>query len=611
MLSFIRKYLEKRNKREFIKKELKEKNEFFSDIAGINLDLQQRVAVIKNEHNNLIIAGAGTGKTATIVARVSYLVTYKNILPHEILLISFTKASAEEMRERISKLNITLDVKTFHALGLSILREYKDISVIDENDRNTIFKDFFYDKIHEASMYEILINFFSLNNQGSNYRMINTLKGHKVRSEGEKNISNFLFLHGVKYEYEHKPNFKIFKEDGETFHLEYYELDESFKEMLNEKGIVLKEISLDVLKQKYDEINKDSKLNIFKSFLDLFKSNKFTAENIEQFKQTASERQLAFLKIFSEFYKFYEEYLKRENKIDFNDMINLSVDALDFVKTPYKHIIIDEFQDTSISKANLIKAIREQNNAVIFAVGDDWQSIYRFSGADISIFTKFETFFGFTEEGYIEKTYRNSQKLINIAGNFIMKNPEQKKKNLISNKGDFLKNPVVIYAFDKAINNSKIDAFLECLNFITKKTTSKEVMLLGRTNYDWYFLKDLNGFKILKQDKYTEIKFDGSTLNIKFYTIHGSKGLEASEVIILNSESSSFPSKRNSDEVLSYVLTEKDTFLDAEERRLFYVALTRTKNHTFILTSMQSESYFVKEIKKMSGVSYNKVRSKT
>ena len=605
----------KKTNEEFLRKELEEKKEFFSNIANLSLDHKQREAVVKNEDNNLIIAGAGTGKTATIVARCHYLITYKNVLPHEILLISFTKASAEEMRERVSKIDIQLEVKTFHSLGLSILREYENVNVIGEGERNNIFSYFFTEKTHDTKFYKDLINFFSLSNRNTSYKMINTLKGHKVRSNGEKEISDFLFLNGVNYEYKYKPNFVILKENGEELNLDYYELDENLKNTLLQNGITLNEISINIVKGKYEELTKDSKfkekIKTIKTFLDLFKSNNFNITNLENFKRDSAEveNDLLFFKVFEKFYIFYEEFLKKENKIDFNDMINLSIYALDFVKTPYKHIIIDEFQDTSISKANLIKAIKSQNNGIIFAVGDDWQSIYRFSGSDISIFNKFETFFGYTEESYIERTYRNSQKLIHIAGNFIMKNPEQKKKNLISSKvmGDSLKNPVRIYSFDKSIKNSKIKSFLKCINFIVEKTSSRSILLLGRTNYDIDFLKELEGITITGQNKYREIKLDGFNLNIKFYTIHSSKGLEDSEVIILNNESGIFPSKRSSANVLNYVLTEKDNFLDAEERRLFYVALTRTKNHVFILASSQAESYFVKEIKNMNGVIFEKI----
>lgn len=109
-------------------------------------------------------------------------------------------------------------------------------------------------------------------------------------------------------------------------------------------------------------------------------------------------------------------------------------------KYNYKYIIIDEYQDISVVRFNLIKAIKEKTNAKIMAVGDDWQSIYRLAGSDINLFTKFEKYFGTTYISKIEKTYRNGQSLIDIAGDFVMKNPNQIVKKLISNKK--LKHPI-------------------------------------------------------------------------------------------------------------------------------------------------------------------------
>ena len=143
-----------------------------------------------------------------------------------------------------------------------------------------------------------------------------------------------------------------------------------------------------------------------------------------------SRKHLLFFKMFEPLYDYYNEKLKENKQIDFNDMINKAIDNLNNNSIEiskknslnYKYIIIDEFQDTSISKFKLVKSIRDKmKECKIFTVGDDWQSIYRFAGSDISIFTEFEKYFGKTEVSFIEKTYRNSQELIDVAQNFIMK----------------------------------------------------------------------------------------------------------------------------------------------------------------------------------------------
>ena len=126
----------------------------------------------------------------------------------------------------------------------------------------------------------------------------------------------------------------------------------------------------------------------------------------------------------------YNEHLEAEGDIDFSDMINKATELVrkGYTVHPYKWVIIDEYQDISVSRFNLVKAIIDQTNAKLLCVGDDWQSIYRFTGSDISLFTKFPNYFGKSEIMRIEKTYRNSQQLIDIAGDFIMKNSNQFKK---------------------------------------------------------------------------------------------------------------------------------------------------------------------------------------
>ncbi|MCR5224102.1 MAG: UvrD-helicase domain-containing protein, partial [Bacilli bacterium] len=241
------------------------------------------------------------------------------------------------------------------------------------------------------------------------------------------------------------------------------------------------------------------------------------------------------------------------NKIDFNDMISLAIKNVKNTHLKYKHIIIDEFQDTSPVRFDLIKEIIKYTNAKLFCVGDDFQSIYRFSGCNLDTFINFNKYFRDVKTYYLKYTYRNSNELIKISSSFIMKNPKQLKKNIISSKN--LDKPIMIligFTINDALKN--ID----------------NPMILGRNN------KDID--KIESDNK---------------YTIHRSKGLESDNIILVNSDN--IPNNMKNERILRFVLNDNDYILHEEERRLFYVALTRTKNKIYILVNKKM-SPFVKEL---------------
>jgi DNA helicase-4 len=189
----------------------------------------------------------------------------------------------------------------------------------------------------------------------------------------------------------------------------------------------------------------------------------------------------------------------------------------------------------------------------------------------------------------IINTYRNPQELINIAGKFIMKNKYQQRKNLVSNK--HLSNPVIIYYCD-----DKIKILKEILTILDNQN-SKEILVLGRNN------KDIINY-IDKNYKQNNDIYTYNNISFRYLTIHKSKGLESDNVILINVEDKllGLPTKIKDEKVLKYVNNTKDYYPYEEERRLFYVALTRTKNKTYIISPYQKESIFIKEIKKYKGV---------
>ena len=228
-----------------------------------------------------------------------------------------------------------------------------------------------------------------------------------------------------------------------------------------------------------------------------------------------------------------------------------------------------------------MKEIINKTNAKIICVGDDYQSIYRFNGCDLNMFLNFKKYFGYTKVLKINNTYRNSQELINVAGSFIMKNKRQLYKKLRSNKS--IKRPIKIM---KGNNLEKL------LDIVIQKY--KNILILGRNNFDIdkYYKVDNAGYFIYKDVK------------IRYLTMHASKGLEQECVIIINltDDILGIPNKIKDDKVLRYVNKNYDKYPYEEERRLFYVALTRTKNDVFLLVNMKKMSIFIKELKK----DYNK-----
>lgn len=278
-----------------------------------------------------------------------------------------------------------------------------------------------------------------------------------------------------------------------------------------------------------------------------------------------------YLKIILDIYLIYHRELESSGTHDFNDLI-INAEKLisnNIKKVPYKFIIIDEFQDTSYTRLNLVLAIKKINNAKIFFVGDDYQSIYRFSGLDLNIFLNIKEYIPKITILKLVMNYRNNQETINLANKFIMQNKKQIEKTVICQKN--LNKPIkIVYFSNKQTIINKIIPNL----FGT-------TLIMGRNN------KDKDDYNI----KETE--------NLKFLTIHKSKGLEFDNTIIINLENKTngFPSRIPNPKLLNKII-KTDSYPNEEERRLFYVALTRSKNYTYLLVPKNNPSIFITEIKK-------------
>lgn len=716
-------YFENANQ-QFIKSESLKYDELFSNIDGKSLDFQQRTAVITDDDRVLVLAGAGSGKTLTIAAKVKYLCEVKNINPKEILLVSFTKKSAQEMTERIqNKLGLNAEATTFHKLGLEIIKNTsgRRPEVSDENVLGDFVHNFFENELlNHPELIKNLTEYFTyfleipenmeeysslgelyeeektadLETLKSKYdrekyiretgaeksKSLRTLNNEQVKSVEETKIANFLFMHGIRYEYEklypfesddpkrksYRPDFYLCDYD---IYLEHFGISKDFtvpwlspleekkyldgifwkRDWHKENGTKLIETysyysSEGILLKKLEELlvenniefkprdftdvfstvyaSKSNKyfgefIKLCCTFITLFKSNNYKIEEIENLRQKylaeeknefLCERTSLFLDIIKILLSEYQNYLSKNNAIDFSDMINNAADmVLDTCNLlPYKYVIVDEYQDISKSRFNFLRAIADRTGAKFLCVGDDWQSIYRFAGSDISLFTDFEKYFGYTKILRIEKTYRNSQQLIYEASNFVLKNPMQLKKNLYSDKR--LDYPLVFWGFDDEPGKS----LQQIINKIVMDFgVNSSILLLGRTNYDVEIAKKTGLFKTCHQNRKEKLEYIPiPELRIDFMSVHKSKGLEADNVILLNfkNDKLGFPNQIADDKVLNLVLTNTEDFKFAEERRLFYVAITRTRNRTFILTDNRNPSPFFKEFTASNSVCFISVR---
>lgn len=331
-------------------------------------------------------------------------------------------------------------------------------------------------------------------------------------------------------------------------------------------------------------------IRMIATFVTLLKTSCRTSDEALRRARDAGDKRSEFVinNIFRPVCERYAEALRSSGQIDFTDAI-LQATELCRASHPvsYDYIIVDEFQDISIDRYNFLKALRKGNPpAKLYCVGDDWQSIYRFSGSDMALFNDFARFFGPTEINKIETTYRFGEPLVGLSARFIQRNTAQIKKN-IRPFSEQIKTELSFQAYDRN-DYCKVVGHL-----IASIPADKSVFLLGRYSFDDYSLSFM--YKSIKEGNRFYYIIGGR--KVEFLTVHKSKGLEADYVILLqcNRDIYGFPSRMSDDPSLQYVLTAGDRFPYGEERRLFYVAITRAKVKTWVLYDTRIPSVFVDE----------------
>lgn len=715
---------------------------------GINLNIKQKEAVLREDEVLKIVAGAGTGKSTTLVSKIKYLVDVKKIDSSKILCLSFSKKSVEDLEDKLTEIfseefvDKRIDLNTFHAFGLRYIED--EISdVIEEEDIKKIFKQFILKEITEDI--HILERFkkhfpeiFNIKHKTSDedktdiyikpkgtkdYDLdFETLKkGCVVNTLQELLIADFLFLNDIDFDFEpnyeskstdetvkfdfcvKKGNKKIFisdcrleyqnvgkntiqphnlsseetirfrqyfnlisklktdelKEDliilnsfKDYFDLDSQDNDENFitilEDELEKRGFKFNNQKPSKYKiKKYLEDTKffedmESLRDYFLNFIQLFKQHNFPENQMDDFNGD-SPREEFFLEMASKFYKYYQNKLEKENLADFNDMIVRGKKKIESKRrihnTSYDYILVDEYQDISKIRYELLDTIKRVSGAKLVVVGDDYQSIYGFTGCEVKYFSYFEDCFDDYEVGEInlKRTYRFRDELIKISKDFVSVDKSLIEKDLeyadlkkelkelekdliipddnlnndceegsiiidetIENEENIYK-PVEIlkYSFDRH-QRILIFRILKGLSCEYKKgNCGNKVMILSRYN------NRLDELKLIL-DKFFNYKKSG--LEVEFSTIHGAKGLEADNVIIMdfNNHRRGIPSKVPEEKLLRFVYPEDDIYIrtdqrDSEERRVFYVALSRTRNKVYLCTQFNKESQYYYDLLK-----YNK-----
>lgn len=487
------------------------------------------------------------------------------------------------------------------------------------------------------------------------------LAGAPVRSGEELAIANWLYLNGIPFEYEKR--FEPFPSDWDKYEPDFYFPDidvwyehfgldargeapsffkpgyaqqavkkrrwldqhvpgkwfetrshqyrsgalfQELERSLNSYGQVFRPKSHEEVLARVKSLRQTDVLDLLLKVFHLVKGNGYDKEEVARRAATLGDhlRVQSFLRVFWPLYDGYNAQLAQERGIDFNDMILRAAEHLERgeYSSPYKLVMVDEFQDMSLGRARLVKALLAQHkDSVLFGVGDDWQAINGFAGSDLSLFMEFEKVFGVSSESLLSKTFRSPQGISDVAAAFIQKNKNGQKSKLVISEldkrvdsvidlCDVKKDAELADAIEEQLSSLMLDLVAQARGNQPVKKVS--VYLLSR-----YKIENTPGISRTwlhrTQARYAEL------MSIDFLTVHKSKGLEADYVLVLGvngGKSKAFPSSARNDPLVDMMLSADNSFPFAEERRLFYVALTRAKRKCIVFFRQLGASPFVLEL---------------
>jgi DNA helicase-4 len=481
-----------------------------------------------------------------------------------------------------------------------------------------------------------------------------TLRGETVKSQEERMICDWLALQGINYEYErpyehdtatstkrqYMPDF--YYPSAGVYH-EHFALDErgkaptkfvgyadsvrwkralhaergttliettsheirspggfaAFEAALRSHGIKFGERPLTATQM--ERVPDDaSLLRTFRTFLSHAKSNRLTMQDLRARAGSKPSphpyRDQLFLDVFERLWSAWEDRLVAARAVDFDDMLCQAADHLAARRCamPYRLVMADEFQDTSRARSALLRELTKDEDARLFVVGDDWQAVNRFAGADIALMKNFETHFGNSTVVKLTQTFRCPTDLCDIASTFIMANPFQIEKVVVSTNTSRPPSLVCFQLDDIDGQDALLHKHLRTLadglrvSSVVKRVS---VYVLGRNRFD----RPVNMQEM--RDEMADV------IDLQFSTVHSAKGLEADFIFLMNMVEATygFPSKVEDDSTLWVAMPEAEDFPFAEERRLFYVALTRAKRLVTIYTDAKRRSEFIAELERQGG----------
>ena len=623
---------------------------------------EQATAVATDEDVTLVLAGAGTGKTAVITGKTAHLVRNQGAAPGEILVLAFNRKAAEEIRERLPGDLGGVDVYTFHSFGRHVLAQSTDrkptISKLAEDEMRR--KSAIGEMLHSSRHQELLINLlayhrnhyqspFDFKTADEYYRYVRsterrTLSGDQVKSLEEIQVANLLSLNGVEFEYEksyrvdtanalygqYRPDFYLPKHD---IYIEHFALDEEgnpplqfknyrsgveWKRSIHKqhgtklietyswhcrKGILPSELERNLLRFDIDlnPVPIDDLLERLRRLHDnwltglistVIKHVKTSSVSHSELRRRAeeSERSNAFLDVFEEVLDRYERLLDEEGAVDFEDLITQAAEHIEsgHWQVPYRYVLVDEFQDISAGRMALIAALKRPRTAY-FLVGDDWQSIYRFAGSEVGLVRDCGGHLGYVCERFLSTTFRYGVGILDPSAAFVQRNPEQTERRLRT-RSTAPDHGVTVVA--EASQRAGVGTALEHI----RRREGAEAAGGGQARASMLAL----GRYGQSRADVVEVQPDGYP-QIEFSTIHSAKGREADYVLVLdlrNDHKYGFPSHIQDDALLELVLPprRKPAFPHAEERRLFYVAVTRARRGVYLIADGVQPSSFVEEL---------------
>lgn len=649
----------------------------FDTLESTPLTEEQRRAVICFDSKVLLVAAAGSGKTATMVAKAAYAIATGIVKPSEILMLAFNADAAEELQYRLeTRLANYPDAdqiacRTFHSFGLSVIGEAtgakprpaawleggqdvaKVVSIMHELRESdpefrtnlALVRTVFAQPIGKMSG-------ASASEQDSQGELL-TLRGETVKSREEQLIADWLFFHGVDYQYEapypfktadakhsqYHPDFyypavKLFHEhfalnaqgqppkefkgyaDGVAWKRQLHQQNQTdlfettshtlrsgeglpaLKAALESRGLKLKP-DPDRMPTGRQPLEHEALARIIRNMMQHAKGNNLWPPELSARAEKLDPiRGPLIVSLYEKVFDRWNAELKATGTVDFDDMINLAIGYAGSreYRSPYKLVIADEYQDASSARASLLEALTAEPDTFLTAVGDDAQSINRFAGADISVMRNFQSFYGSGTVLYLTQTFRCPQEICQVSSEFVQMNPMQLKKEVRTNstvKGKAIQ--CFAAKSDKELSSlvqERVEKIAAKLKAVWDQPRKPTIMLLGRYRSD-------------RPHNMPELKrLCGPAIDIDFTTVHSSKGTEADYVLILNviGGRKGFPSEIEDDPVLQCAMPEPEEFPFAEERRLFYVALTRARRGVFIFTIATRRSAFLIELANKSQI---------